>query len=96
MTTGKHTTSKQKEVKARYRNLGELDTRIGTAVLAITNPPSPWTILLAHLDPPAPAGNQQTASTIRKPCHLHLMEYNSSQVCDLTLSVSESLLDRDT
>ena len=71
MTTGKHTTSKQKEVKARYRNLGELDTRIGTAVLALTNPPSPWTTLLAHLDPPALAGNQQIVSTRRKLCHLH-------------------------
>ena len=71
MTSGVFTTSKHKEVKARYSNLGELDTRVGTGVLALAHPAPPWTALLGYLTPSDPVGSQQPSKPARKPKHLH-------------------------
>jgi ribonuclease HI len=69
MTSGAYTISKHKEVKASYSNLGELDTRISTAALALSHPAPPWTALLSHLTPPV--DTQNPSPIARRPTHLH-------------------------
>jgi len=71
MTSGAFTISKHKEVKARYHNIGELDTRIGTAVLALANPAPQWTALVDCLPPVVQTVRQETNQRGNKPRHLH-------------------------
>jgi hypothetical protein len=72
VTTGKFTLTKQHRVKAGYVKLGELDARVGTAVLALASD-IPW-YALANLLPKV-TDTQQGAVvelvTQQKPRHLH-------------------------
>lgn len=70
---GAFTQPKQKLVKSGFAKIGELDTRIGAAVLALVDPPPSWTVLVelapVKQQPTTPAGPQQAAT--KKPRHLH-------------------------